>query len=110
MVPREQLLKAREEKKALAAVKAAKAEERKRQAEEVARQKAQKDQEELEMGKIPPAQWFRRQTDKFSAWDDNGLPTHNKDGDPVTKSALKKIQKEMQVQHKRHDKYLSAGS
>lgn len=107
MVPKEQLLKAREEKAAQAAAKAAKAEERKQQADEQARQKAAKEAEELELGKIPPSQWFKRQTDKFSAWDEAGFPTTTKEGEPLAKSAHKKLQKELAVQTKRHDKYLA---
>lgn len=108
MVPKEQLIKAREEKAAQASAKAAKAEERKQQAALQAQQRATKDAEELELGKIEPSQWFRQQTDKYSAWDDStGLPTANKEGEPLAKSALKKLQKELQVQQKRHDKYLA---
>lgn len=108
MMPKEQLIKARDEKAAIAAEKKAKAEERKQQTEAQALQKAAKEAEELEQGKIEPAQWFRLQTDKYSAWDDSGIPTTLTSGEPVTKSAMKKLQKELQAQQKRHEKYLAS--
>lgn len=108
MMPKEQLIKARDEKAAITAEKKAKADERKKQADAQAAQKAVKEAEELEQGKIEPTQWFRLQTDKYAAWDDTGMPTTLTTGEPVTKSALKKLQKELQAQQKRHERYLAS--
>jgi cysteinyl-tRNA synthetase len=108
LVPRESLISAREEKRAAAAAKAAKAEEKRRQAEQAAQTKAAEAAKELELGKTPPSEWFRLQSDKWSAWDEEGFPTADKEGEPVTKSGAKRLKKELEVQTKRHEKYLKS--
>jgi cysteinyl-tRNA synthetase len=108
LVPRETLIGAREEKRAAAAAKAAKADEKRRAAEEAARVKAAEAARDLELGQTPPSEWFRLQTDKFSAWDEAGFPTADQAGEPVSKSAVKKLRKELEVQGKRHERYLKS--
>jgi glutaminyl-tRNA synthetase len=57
--------------------------------------------------KIAPADFFRladEYKDKFSKYDDEGIPTHDNDGTEVTKSMMKKLIKEQ----KKHVKQLAA--
>ena len=39
----------------------------------------------LEEAKIPPEEMFQKETGKYSAWDDKGVPTHLADGKEVPK-------------------------
>ena len=70
---------------------------------------ARKEKERLR--KIPPGEYFKMEGEKwcvdeesgkpaFSAWDDKGFPTHDGAGEALTKSKLKKLQKELAKQEK----------
>ncbi|KAI9487053.1 MAG: cysteinyl-tRNA synthetase [Benjaminiella poitrasii] len=98
LVPREELIKAREKKLAIAAEKEAKK-------AAAAAERERKRLEKLEKGKVPPQELFK-QSDEFSKFDENGFPTHTKDGEEVTKSRKKKLQKEYDMQKKLHEEYL----
>ncbi|KAI8070366.1 cysteinyl-tRNA synthetase [Gongronella butleri] len=98
LVPREVLVEAREKKLAVAAEKRAK------QAAQAA-EKERKRLEKLERGKVAPQDMFKA-SDEFSKLDDQGVPTHMKDGEEVTKSRRKKLQKEWDTQKKLHEQYL----
>ena len=52
---------------------------------------------------IDPRTMFK--TTEYSAWDEEGLPTHDKDGIEITKSRRKKLQKEFEAQLKLSQKY-----
>ena len=39
---------------------------------------------------IPPAEMFLGD-DRYSKYDDEGVPTHDKEGEPLSKSARKKV-------------------
>ncbi|PKS10713.1 hypothetical protein jhhlp_002470 [Lomentospora prolificans] len=97
-VPAAELIAAREEK-------AARERERARQKEEarIAREKAE--QERLAKARVNPKDMFK--DDRFSAWDESGLPTKLKDGGDVPKSQLKKLQKEHQKQTKLYQEVTS---
>ena len=78
LVDKEELRKEREEKLAL--------EEKKRLEKEAKKAKAAAEAAKaLEEAKIPPEEMFRKETDKYSAWDDQGVPTHLADGKEVPK-------------------------
>ena len=78
LVDKEELRKEREEKLAL--------EEKKRLEKEAKKAKAAAEAAKaLEEAKIPPEEMFRKETDKYSAWDDKGVPTHLADGKEVPK-------------------------
>ena len=49
---------------------------------EKAEAKARAAREKLEKGKVSPAEMFR--TDQYTAWDETGLPTLDKEGKPVS--------------------------
>ena len=74
------------------------------------RQKAEaqlKLKQKEERAKIPPSELFRSRADLYSAFDETGKPTLDAAGQPLSKSALKNIEKEFQQQEKAHAEYLS---
>jgi cysteinyl-tRNA synthetase len=56
---------------------------------------------------IPPKDMHRRQTDLYSQFDIDGLPTHDISGNEIKKSTLKKLMKEQEKQAKLYEHYLS---
>ncbi|KAI8993929.1 tRNA synthetases class I (C) catalytic domain-containing protein [Trametes punicea] len=99
LVPPEELIKAREEKRAQAEAKAA----RKAAAAEAERQKRIA---ALEKGRIPPEELFRPPNVPegiYGSWDEKGLPLTDGEGKELSKSASKKLQKEWALQKKRHE-------
>lgn len=60
------------------------------------KQKAEKEAKK----KIDPKQMFRAETDKYSKFDEEGIPTHDQNGDPLNKSNLKKRKAEWEKQKK----------
>ncbi|CAH0477151.1 unnamed protein product [Peronospora belbahrii] len=71
--------------------------------EEDARKKA----ELVKKAKIPPSDMFLVMKDKYSKFDDNGLPTHDAAGEPLSKGQTKKLVKEQLKQKSLYDKYKS---
>jgi cysteinyl-tRNA synthetase len=55
---------------------------------------------------IPPEKMFLPMTDLYSAFDEAGLPTTDKAGEPLSKGVLKKLAKDQAKQKEAHDKYL----
>ena len=108
LVPKETLVRAREEKQAAAAAKAANLAAKRAAADELARKKAEEAAKDLELGRSTPAEYFASQKDKYSAFDAEGLPTHDAAGEAINKSTSKRLKKEWDVQVKRHDKFLKA--
>ncbi|KYQ89756.1 cysteinyl-tRNA synthetase [Tieghemostelium lacteum] len=66
-----------------------------------------KEQEKFELSKVPPQQLFVQQKDKFSQFDDKGIPTHDATGKEISASQKKKLVKEYEEQNKNHQKYLA---
>lgn len=68
----------------------------------------QKELEKLEKAKVDPAEMFKTEEFKqlYSAWDDDGIPTKDKAGEELSKSARKKLTKQRKQQQKLHDWYL----
>lgn len=50
---------------------------------------------------------FLSQTDLYSAFDADGVPTKDKAGEPLSKSAIKKLKKEWDKQKKLYEKALA---
>lgn len=98
LVPREELIQAREKKLAIAAEKEAKK-------AAAAAERERKRLEKLEKGKIAPKDMFKN-SEEFLKFDEAGFPTHTQNGEEVTKSRKKKLQKEWDMQKKLHDEYL----
>ena len=102
----EELLKEKEQKEQ---EKKRKEAEKKAAAEEKARKDA--------MNKLTPEEFMKQLTLddgtdklKYSKFDDTGIPTHFHDGEPLTKSQLKKANKEFQSQKKKYEKATKAAS
>lgn len=82
--------------------------------EEQAKQAAEKDR----LRKIPPEMLFKQETEivenmpvlKYSQFDETGMPTHDRSGEKLTKSALKKLAKELEKHKKLHEAYLKETS
>ncbi|XP_046978679.1 cysteine--tRNA ligase, cytoplasmic [Vanessa cardui] len=97
LVSKEELMKEREEKKKQEAEKLRKKQEL---------LEAQRAKEELK--KIPPSEMFKKETDKYSKFDDKGLPTHDIEGKELSKGLVKKLQKIQQAQEKKYNEYLAS--
>lgn len=68
----------------------------------------QKELERKEKAKVSPLEMFK--TEQYSAWDENGMPTKDKDGNDVTKSMTKKLKKQWDQQKKLHEEYFGAAN
>ncbi|XP_055694070.1 cysteine--tRNA ligase, cytoplasmic isoform X2 [Lutzomyia longipalpis] len=96
LVDRETLLREREAKRAAEAEKA------KKKAEAAAAAAAKEAQK-----RVNPRQMFLRETDKYSKFDANGLPTHDAEGKELSKGQQKKLLKLQQAQEKRYSEYMA---
>lgn len=67
---------------------------------------ARKLKEKEEKAKIPPHELFLNQLDLYSTFDETGLPVLDKDGQPLSKATLKKLQKEQAKQKEAYEKFL----
>lgn len=101
LMSREVLLKEREQKKAQELEKAA--EKERKRLEQLALAEAREAQK-----KINPKEMFLKETDKYSAFDENGLPTLDVEGKEVSKGQQKKLQKLQQAQEKKYNEYLAS--
>ncbi|XP_055390325.1 cysteine--tRNA ligase, cytoplasmic [Condylostylus longicornis] len=101
LVDKETLLKDKALKKAIELEKAAEKEKKKAAAAAaLAAKEAQK--------KINPKEMFLHEVDKYSAFDNNGLPTHDIQGKEISKGQLKKLQKLQQQQEQKYNEYLAS--
>lgn len=66
---------------------------------------AERERAKAEKARIHPSQMFRTEPPTFSAFDDQGVPTHDLTGEPLSKNARKKLQKEFDAQQELHAKY-----
>ncbi|WFD36089.1 cysteine--tRNA ligase [Malassezia cuniculi] len=102
LVPAAELRAAREEKERLQAEKAA----RKAAAAAAAQQKRR---EQLERGRVAPADMFRPpHAEGYGTWDEQGIPTHDDKGEALAKKRRKNLEKEYERQTKLHTDYLAA--
>jgi len=75
------------------------------------KEKAKKEAEALakeEARKMPPWEMFRKENDKYSAFDDQGIPTLDHVGKEISKGQIKKLQKLWQAQEKKYKEYLQS--
>jgi len=91
----QEMIQAREEKEARA---------RRKQAEKLKRE--QEALKQLEKGKLSHLEMFR--TNEYSAWDEDGLPTRDAQGEEITKSRAKKLRKDWERQKKAHEAWVAA--
>ena len=80
------------------------AKERKKQEEKKKREKEAA--AKLEKGCLSHKEMFR--IPDFSAWDDDGLPTKDREGEEITKSKKKKLQKDWERQKRLHEAWTEA--
>ncbi|CCF58022.1 hypothetical protein KAFR_0D03740 [Kazachstania africana CBS 2517] len=64
----------------------------------------QKERERKEKAKVSPLEMFKN-GDLYSEWDNEGIPTKDKDGNEITKSMTKKLKKQWEQQRKLHEEY-----
>jgi len=103
LVDKETLLRERAEKLRIEEQK--KAEKERKRKEKEAEQLAKEAQK-----KIPPSELFRKDTDKYSEFDERGIPTKDAEGKDLAKSALKKVMKLYEAQEKKYKEYLKSQS
>lgn len=95
-------MRERDEKRAQAEAKAAK----KAKAKEEERKKQL---QKLEKGKTPPSELFKPPhvpEGTYREWDAQGIPLTDGEGNPLSKNAAKKVQKDYGNQQKAHQEYL----
>lgn len=74
---------------------------KKRQEKEEAKKKQENEKAaKLAKAQVPPSEMFKNETDKYSAFDEQGIPTHDKDGEPISAKQIKKLKKLYQQQEK----------
>lgn len=56
--------------------------------------------------KIPPSEMFLSENDKYSKFDENGLPTHDAEGKELSRGQAKKLKKLFEAQGRLHQEYL----
>lgn len=79
-----------------------------KQAKELQKQEAARKLAEKEAkAKIHPKDMFLSMTDLYSTFGDDGTPSHDKAGEPLSKGALKKLQKEYSKQLELHEKHVA---
>jgi cysteinyl-tRNA synthetase len=85
-------------------------EERAKQAEKERKmaEKAKVEAEKEAQKRMPASEMFRQQTDKYSHFNDKGIPTHDASGKELSKSQLKKITKMYDVQEKKYKEHLKS--
>ncbi|CAG8574782.1 303_t:CDS:10 [Dentiscutata erythropus] len=104
-VDKDVLIKAREAKLQLQAEKAAKK-------EAAAKAKEEERKRKLEKGKLAAEDMFKEEKDEdgknlYSAFDEQGIPTHDNNGEEISKSKIKKLKQKWEIQKKLNDEYLA---
>jgi cysteinyl-tRNA synthetase len=87
--------------------KARKAAEKAAEKAEMEAAKLKKEAEKLQAASVRPQDMFRTLTDKYSAWDAEGFPTHDKEGMVLSDKAIKKLRKDFDTQAKAYEWYLT---
>jgi len=59
---------------------------------------------------MPPEEMFRSQTDLYSAFDADGVPTHDAQGQELSKNGVKKLKKEWEKQKRLYESAVSAAT
>ena len=71
------------------------------------REKEEKKILEEKKKSTPPCEWYKTfETDKFSQFNENGLPTHDDKGKELSKEKVKGLEKQMKSKEKKYQKYL----
>ncbi len=70
----------------------------------VKEEQLRKQQEKLEKVKIPAEKLFLNDA-QYSKFDEKGVPTHDKEGNPLSKNAQKSVLKEYEKHSKAHEEW-----
>uniref|UniRef100_A0A671X7R0 Cysteine--tRNA ligase, cytoplasmic n=1 Tax=Sparus aurata TaxID=8175 RepID=A0A671X7R0_SPAAU len=100
LVDKETLLKEREEKTKVRRRR------RKRLLSKLQKLDTSEGMAKLEKMKVSPCEMFRKETDKYSQFDETGFPTHDAEGKELSKGLAKKLRKLYEAQEKLHNEYL----
>lgn len=101
LVDRETLLKERQQK-------LDEIEKKKREKEEAKKKQLAEQAAKEEKAKIPPTELFKNETDKYSLFDENGVPTHDTTGEKLSASQIKKLKKLYAQQEKLYKKFIGS--
>ena len=84
-----------------------------KQAEELKERKQQekdnlkkRQKEQNAQNRVDPKEMFKGDVDKYSAFDDRGIPTHLGDGSEISAGQRKKLVKQYEQQKQKYEKYL----
>jgi cysteinyl-tRNA synthetase len=102
LVDPEELIRAREEKRAQYEAKAGK------KAANVEAER-QKKMQKLAKGRVSPSEFFKPPNvpeGTYGSWNEDGLPLTDGEGKELSKNQLKKIQRDWNSQKKLHEEYL----
>merc|ERR1719242_2754442 len=58
--------------------------------------------------KIPPGEIFQMEAEKWSKYDEKGIPPHDAKGEEIPKAQMKKLQKRYDAQEKKYNSYLKS--
>lgn len=97
LVDRETLMKQREQELQLA---------EQRRLEKEKKRAAAEAKEALR--RMPPSEMFLKETDKYTKFDDKGMPTHDAKGEEIGKKLRQKLQKLYDAQEKKYREYLAS--
>ncbi|KAK3747619.1 hypothetical protein QZH41_013667, partial [Actinostola sp. cb2023] len=75
-------------------------EKKKRQKEEAKKRLEEEKAAKEAKARIAPWDMFKHETEKYSAFDDQGIPTHDAQGEPISAKQVKKLKKLYQQQEK----------
>lgn len=78
-------------------------EEEKKKKEDMKKKRAA---EELKKKMTPASEYFKLMTDKYSQFDEKGMPTHNEKGKELSKEQINKLKKDYAKQDSIHKKWL----
>lgn len=103
LVPPAELIKARDEKRAIAEAKAAS------KAAKIEAER-QKRIQKLEKGRVPPQELFKPPNvpeGTYGSWDEDGVPLTDHEGKELSKNRAKTVRKEWANQKKAHEEFLA---
>jgi len=64
-------------------------------------------EEKMARMSLKPQDMFRKYTDLYSAFNIDGIPTHDATGHEISKSSIKKLQKDWEKQKKLYESFLT---
>ncbi|XP_033121269.1 cysteine--tRNA ligase, cytoplasmic-like [Anneissia japonica] len=84
------------------------AEKKRKQKEEAKRKEEERQAAKEAQRRIPPQEMFKKETDKYSQFDDKGMPTHDTKGETLSGKQVKKLAKAYQQQEKLYNEWVKS--